>query len=94
MKKLFTTLCLFSMFALTVGASFASDSECTKCDCAKKCDCECHKVIKKCDCKSDCDCCKNGDCKCKEENCECLNNNDCSNHKCDCKKMKKVKKSK
>ena len=73
MKKLFTTLCLFSMFALTVGASFASDSECTKCDCAKKCDCECHKVIKKCDC---------------------LNNNDCSNQKCDCKKMKKVKKSK
>ena len=30
MKKLFTALCLFSMFALTVGASFAEESVCTR----------------------------------------------------------------
>lgn len=99
MKKLFTNLCLCSMMALTLSnvQAFAGDDVCTKCDCAKKCDCECHKVIKKCDCNSncDCDCCKNGDCKCKEQNCECIKNTDCQHKQnCDCKKMKKVKKSK
>ncbi len=91
MKKLFTALCLCSMFALTVGASFAEESVCTKCDCAKKCNCECHKVIKKCDC----DCCKKGNCNCEDKNCECLKNNNCEHKQnCDCKKMNKVKKSK
>ncbi len=100
MKKLFTTLSLVLMFALlAINVSFAEENNCTKCDCAKKCNCECHKVIKKCDCKCDddcnCNCCKEGNCKCEDKNCECVKNNNCQyKQSCDCKKMNKNKKSK
>ncbi len=96
MKKLFTNLCLCSMMALTLSTMqvFAGDDVCTKCDCAKKCNCECHKVIKKCDCN--CECCKNGECKCEQGNCECCKNGkcNCDNSNCECNKIEKSKKSK
>lgn len=72
MKKILTSLVVFSAIMFSMNATFAcekcncGDENCVNCDCEKiNCECGCKKKCN-CGCDENCNCCKDGVCKCQK----------------------------